>query len=89
MKNDNNGRPCYKLAELNCLACDTKECRHWMDFPEDSNCSIVCANKHNDGLTLEEVSKRLGVSHVRVYQVEQQLRKKLMKHFTNEAFDDF
>jgi hypothetical protein len=81
--------PCHAFHERRCLACPKSECRHWIDYPEDNNCSIVCANKNDDGLTLEETAKRLGVSHVRVYQIEQQIKKKLARLFTNEAYDDF
>jgi DNA-directed RNA polymerase sigma subunit (sigma70/sigma32) len=49
--------------------CRQKECRHWMKFSADQNCALICVAKHGN-LTLEEVGKRLKISHVRVKQIQ-------------------
>ena len=52
--------------------------RCWVDFPEDMNCIHVAIAK-NGAMTLDEVSKRIGVSLVRISQIEKQALNKLNK----------
>ncbi|MEC7367618.1 MAG: sigma factor-like helix-turn-helix DNA-binding protein [Actinomycetota bacterium] len=52
--------------------------RMWIDYPEDDNCALKAIEKHGP-MTLEQISKRLGVSIVRVSQIEKQALKKLSK----------
>jgi DNA-directed RNA polymerase specialized sigma subunit len=52
--------------------------RSWIDYPEDENCIYVAIKKHG-AMTLEQVAKRLGISLVRVSQIEKQAIKKLSK----------
>ena len=54
------------------------EDRSWIDYPEDENSIYVAIRKHGS-MTLEEVAKRLGISLVRVSQIEKQAIKKLSK----------
>lgn len=58
--------------------CENKECRQWIDYPEDDNCVLVAVEK-NGRMTLRECAKRLGVSYVRVKQIEDKALKKLEK----------
>jgi|TARA_Y100000289_G_C3925279_1_gene152910 DNA-directed RNA polymerase specialized sigma subunit len=58
--------------------CEEEESRSWIDYPEDDNCIYVAIEKHG-AMTLDEVSKRLGISLVRVSQIEKQALKKLSK----------
>ena len=39
-------------------ACDQTECRMWMDFEKDFNCSLIAVYKHGE-MTLEQVGERL------------------------------
>jgi|TARA_R100000005_G_C4945227_1_gene168071 DNA-directed RNA polymerase specialized sigma subunit len=55
-----------------------EEDRDWIDYPEDKNSVKVAVKKHG-AMTLEEVAKRLGISLVRVSQIEKQALKKLSK----------
>ena len=50
----------------------------WVDYDEDNNCSLVSIY-HNGPMTLDEVSKRLKISLVRVSQIEKEALKKLSK----------
>ena len=61
-----------------CKHCGGEKERCWIDYPEDLNCIHVAIKKHG-GMTLEEVSKRIGVSLVRISQIEKQALKKLNK----------
>ena len=60
------------------INCCSENCRCWIDFPEDNNCIYVAIEKHGQ-MTLQEVAKRLGISLVRVSQIEKQALKKLSK----------
>jgi|TARA_A100001015_G_scaffold319119_1_gene441059 DNA-directed RNA polymerase sigma subunit (sigma70/sigma32) len=60
--------------------CKESGCRKWIDFEEDNNCCLISIrNKGGDGLTLMETGERIGLSFVRVRQIEQQALKKLSK----------
>ena len=50
--------------------------RSWIDSPEDDNC-IYEAIRKNGAMTLEEVGKRLGLSFVRIRQIEKSAIQKL------------
>ena len=58
--------------------CQKKECRRWIDYGEDLNC-VEIAVKKNSAMTLHEVAKRLGISYVRVSQIEKHALTKLQK----------
>lgn len=66
------------MSEDKCKYCRCDRERCWIDFPEDKNCIYVSISKHG-AMTLDEVSKRLGISLVRVSQIEKQALKKLSK----------
>tara|TARA_Y100001937_G_scaffold9813_1_gene12063 strand:- start:221 stop:445 length:225 start_codon:yes stop_codon:yes gene_type:complete len=61
-----------------CEHCNGERSRCWIDYPEDENCIHVAIAK-NGAMTLEEVAKRIGVSLVRISQIEKQALKKLNK----------
>ena len=58
--------------------CAEDPCRCWIDYPEDDNCMYVAIEKHG-AMTLAEVAKRLGISLVRVSQIEKKALSKLYK----------
>ena len=57
---------------------EDEEDRNWIDYPEDDNSIYVAIKKHGP-MTLDQVAKRLGISLVRVSQIEKQAIKKLSK----------
>ena len=65
---------CMKTGDM----CTKLNCRMWIDYPEDQNCSLVSIYK-NGAMTLDEISKRIKVSLVRVSQIEKQALNKLSK----------
>jgi hypothetical protein len=75
---------CFDIYEKCNLPCDEKNCRQWINYPADFNCSIICANKNDTGLSLREVADRMGVTHVRVQQVEKAGLAKINKKRTFE-----
>lgn len=69
---------CTKQCKKNDAACVQKECRNWMEYPEDLNCSLIATERHGP-MTLDEVAKRLGLSLVRIKQIEESALIKLKK----------
>ena len=78
---DNCGEGCACEADEK----DEEKPRMWIDYPEDDNCALKAIEK-NGPMTLDQVSKRLGVSIVRVSQIEKQALKKLAKRIKNKTF---
>ena len=66
------------MNDEKCKYCGENKERCWIDYPEDNNCVNVAVSKHG-AMTLDEISKRLGISLVRVSQIEKQALKKLSK----------
>ena len=68
---------CFEVHEKWKLPCDQTGCRNFMSFEEDLNCAVVCARKHENGLSLREVAERMEVSFPRISQIEHGAFKKL------------
>jgi DNA-directed RNA polymerase sigma subunit (sigma70/sigma32) len=61
--------------------CKEKECRKWIDYEEDNNCCLISIrNNGGERLTLMETGKRIGLSFVRIRQIEQRALEKLSKY---------
>ena len=73
---------CAKECLLHQMMCFRESCKYWMDYPEDLNCTLVCVEKHG-ALPLVEVGKRLGVSHVRIKQIQDKAITKMNKKIVN------
>jgi hypothetical protein len=65
---------CQKLG----VSCPNKDCRQWIRYEEDLNCSFIAIDK-NDKMTLRDVAKRLNYSFVRVKQIEETALQKMNK----------
>ena len=57
-----------KCLELD-VSCPVEDCRQWIDYEEDMNCTLLAVEKHGK-MTFREVAKRLGVSFVRIKQIQ-------------------
>ena len=69
---------CIKEVRKNNTPCQNTECRKWINYEKDLNCVFESVKKNNNcTLTLREVADRLGVSFVRVKQIETAAIKKL------------
>lgn len=71
-----------RMCMIDCINdeknCKNKECRQWIDYKDDHNCTLIAVEKHGN-MTLREISDRLGVSFVRIKQIEDKLVQKLSK----------
>ena len=73
-------RKCAQDNMENDNPCQNKDCRLWLAYKKDLNCTMVSVKK-NGKLTLNEVGERLGISYVRVSQIEKQAVNKLKTVF--------
>lgn len=69
---------CSKDCLRDNKSCEESSCRMFIEYEQDNNCSLV-ALYQNGPMTLDEVSKRLNISLVRVSQIEKEAMKKLSK----------
>jgi len=65
-------RKCLKKKKR----CCKMECKHFIDYEEDYNCSLISIHK-NGRMTLREVGDRLRISFARVKQIESSALKKI------------
>jgi len=49
-------------------ACEEKDCRLFIEFPADNNCTLIASGKHGP-MTLEQIGKRHHISTVRAKQI--------------------
>ena len=71
---------CFELHEKCNIPCGLKDCRQWIDHKEDMNCTIIAVHKNGcKPMTLREAGERVGVSFVRIKQIEDKILKKLAK----------
>lgn len=63
------------------LVCTNESCRQWIDYDEDLNCSVIAVEK-NGPMTLEQVSERLGMTLVRVKQIQDNALVKIKKRIS-------
>jgi len=75
---------CYDVHKRCNVECDKKECRLWIDYENDLNCTVVAvANNNHGSMTLREIADRMGVSFVRIKQIENKILEKLKKRNIN------
>lgn len=71
-----------KLCASACLAndveCPFTDCKHWIKHTKDLNCDLISIDRLGS-MTLREVAERMGVSFVRIKQIEDKALKKVSK----------
>tara|TARA_B100000212_G_scaffold323744_1_gene284067 strand:- start:159 stop:422 length:264 start_codon:yes stop_codon:yes gene_type:complete len=68
----NCSRQCLKKEK----SCSEVECKHFIEYPEEFNCSLISIHK-NGRMTLREVGDRLRISFARVKQIESRALQKI------------
>ena len=69
---------CKQRCQLKNKCCKNKECRYWIDYDDDLNCTFIAIEKHGK-MTLREIADREGLTFARIQQIEKQALKKLSK----------
>jgi|TARA_Y100000296_G_scaffold41248_1_gene47544 hypothetical protein len=75
-------RECAETCVKHDVACPVEDCRLWIKYDEDLNCTDIAVAKHGK-MTLREISERIGVSFVRIKQIEDGLKIKMKKRINN------
>ena len=74
-------RECSKTCKKLGVSCPVEDCRMWIDYEEDMNCTLIAIHNNDDKpMTLREVASRIGVSFPRIKQIEDEVFKKMRKH---------
>ena len=74
---------CVKTLMKYNVDCPCKDCRLWIDYEEDQNCTLVAVKKQKT-MTLREVADRMGISFVRVKQIQDKACTKIVKKLGKE-----
>ena len=74
---------CSKACINHSVTCPNEECRSWINHEVDFNCTAIAVEK-NGSMTLREVADRLGVSFVRIKQIEDKVLQKLESGLAKE-----
>ena len=67
---------CFKYNKKNDKKCKKNNCHYWINHKESNNCTIVGAQKENYW-TLERIGNLLGVTRMRVCQIEKKAINKI------------
>ena len=52
---------CFEAYKACNMLCEDRECRQWIDYEKDLNCTIIAiANNNEEPMTLREVAARLS-----------------------------
>jgi hypothetical protein len=76
---------CAEVCDKNKSPCEQKDCRMWINYDDDLNC-VDIAVKKNGPMGLKQIGARLGISYVRVTQIEKEVLRKIKK--TNFSKND-
>jgi len=71
-------KKCMEICSACDESCQNDSCKHWIEFKEDLNCSLIAIGK-NGSMTLREVGDRLGISFVRVKQIQEEAKDKMLR----------
>jgi len=74
---------CITKCKEHGVSCPNTECEMWMNHEEDLNCCMVAVDNNPSGLTLQAVGDRLGITCVRVHQIEKMAVTKMKKRLRN------
>jgi hypothetical protein len=71
-------KACHQLCIKEDVSCPNNDCKMWVDFEEDLNCTLVAVKKHG-AMTLREIARREKISFVRVKQIQDKAMEKIRK----------
>ncbi len=75
-------RKCMQLKQT----CGAKDCRHWINYPNEFNCCLVSVYE-NGPMTLRQVAERIQLSFARIKQIETKALEKIKKRL--DSFDSY
>ena len=69
---------CLKKCQETKTSCPNQDCRHWIEYQEEYNCSLVSIYE-NGPMTLRQIAERLHLSFARIKQIETKALLKIKK----------
>ena len=72
---------CARSCLKDNVSCTQTSCRYWIEYTGEQNCSLISIYL-NGAMTLKQVGERLGLSLVRIKQIESETLKKIKKKKT-------
>lgn len=78
LNDEEETKACSIVCEKNEVACPFEECKYWIFSEKEYNCDLI-AIRNNGPMTFREIGERLGISYVRVKQIETAAMKKITK----------
>ena len=73
-------KECLQACRELKVSCPVEDCRLWINYEQDLKCTLESISK-NDEMTLREVGDRLGLSYVRVKQIQDNVLNKITDKF--------
>ena len=67
---------CKKLK----TSCPVEDCRYWIKYEKEFNC-VFESIRQSGAMTLREAAERLGISYVRVKQIQDEILNKISHMF--------
>lgn len=71
--------PCSRMCIRHNTDCPNTDCKHWIDYPSENNCSLISI-KENGSMTLRQIAERMHLSFARIKQIETKALSKIKKH---------
>ena len=75
---------CLEACKKLNVTCPIQKCRYWINYPAEKNCTFQTI-ENNCQMTLREAADRLGISFVRVKQIQDNALKKISHLLKDEA----
>lgn len=71
---------CLETCKKLNTSCPVNDCRYWIKYEPELNCVFESVDRNGD-MTLRQVADRLGMSYVRVKQIQDQVINKISNMF--------
>jgi|TARA_R110002020_G_scaffold115843_3_gene265989 hypothetical protein len=71
---------CYTECKIKNKRCQVKDCRLWIEHPDDLNCTEIAVQKGGQ-MVLREIAERLHLTPSRIKQIENKALSKVSKTF--------
>lgn len=86
-ENESVLKECSLACQKHDVPCPFNSCKNWINYEKDHNCDLISIEKNGE-MTFREIGERLGVSYVRVKQIESAAIKKIKKLVSKQVFPD-
>ena len=73
-------KKCLETCRRLNTSCPIEDCRYWIDFDKELNCTFESVRLQGE-MTLRETADRLGLSYVRVKQIQDSVLSKISNKF--------